>query len=109
MTERCPTCKRPYHKNRSNSQNRYYWAVVVKELRDHTGYTEDEIHEILKYKFLSYPLDLLVKENDKETIYVAKSTTSLTTSEMENYLSRIREWASVNLHCFISSPNEEPA
>lgn len=104
MTERCPTCHRSFQKDRSNNQNRYYWGVVVKLICDHTGYSADEIHEILKYKFLSYPITLLAKE--KEELYVATSTTKLDTKQFEDYLSRVREWASIKLGVFIPQPNE---
>jgi len=36
-------------KKRSSFQNRYYWGVIVAMLADHTGYTKEEMHEILKY------------------------------------------------------------
>ena len=37
---------------RSQQANAYYWAVVVQALADHTGYTPDEMHDVLKVKFL---------------------------------------------------------
>ena len=98
----CPKCKFEI-KPRSNKQNRYYWPVVVGTIADHTGHTPQEIHEILRAQFLpAYQ----VKIGEHEYI-ISKSTTELTTVEMENYLSRIRSWASTELGCYIQEPNEE--
>ena len=36
---------KPYSKKRSTSANAFYWAVVVKTLSDHTGYTPAEVHD----------------------------------------------------------------
>ena len=33
---------------RTNSQNRYYWGVVVHEIAKHTGHDPEQIHELLK-------------------------------------------------------------
>lgn len=105
-------CKRcgysPSGKNRSNQQNSYYWGVIIRELSEHTGYTSDEIHEVLKYKFISYPIVFHHKEiqSRDEEIYVCKSTTELDTKEMEDYLSKIRTWASAELGVWIPEPNE---
>lgn len=88
-------------KTRSNPQNRYYRGVVVPLLSQETGYTTDEIHEILKYKFLYRQATL----GEKELGY-AVSTTELSTAEFEDYLSRIRTWASADLSIFIPEPNE---
>jgi hypothetical protein len=37
--------------SRSNTQNRYYWGVVVKEIAQHTGHDPEQIHELLKFRF----------------------------------------------------------
>jgi len=37
---------------RSLNQNSYYHGVVVKTLSDFTGYDPEEMHEVLKFKFL---------------------------------------------------------
>lgn len=73
---------------RSNEQNRYYWGVVVELISEHTGYTKDEVHEILKALFLSRPIEIGGKE-----VLISKSTASLNTKEMEEYLEGIRVWA----------------
>jgi len=37
---------------RSNQQNSYYWGVVNKMISDETGYTAQEVHQILLCKCL---------------------------------------------------------
>lgn len=87
-------------KIRSLSENRYYRGVVIKKLSDFTGYNDNEMHNILRYKFL-----LKYHENHKIPP-IARSTTELTTVEFEEYLTKIREWASIDLGCYIPLPNE---
>jgi hypothetical protein len=86
--------------NRSLNQNSYYWGIVIEILSDFTGYSRDEMHEVLKTKFLSYKVKILHEE-----FVITKSTTSLTTQEFEDYLRLIREWAST-MGCYIPLPNE---
>lgn len=86
---------------RSISQNKYYWKCIIDPLAEHTGYSRDEMHEILRAKFLPEE-----KTIGGETIHFSRSTTTLNTAEMENYLSEIREWASVYLQVFLALPNE---
>jgi hypothetical protein len=87
-----------YSKGRSNQQNRYYFGVVVAMLADFTGYGIDEMHEALKQQFLRV---------ESETRFnITKSTAELATVEMEEYLSSIRSWASVELGVYIPKPDE---
>ena len=92
---------KPRHKSRSDRQNKYYWGVVNELLALYTGYSRDEMHEILRGKFLSDS-----KSIAGEDITFSHSTTELSTVEFEEYLSHIREWASVKLNVFIPAPNE---
>lgn len=82
---------------RSNQQNRYYWGVIIEILGKELGYTPEETHEALKIKFL-------LKEGGK--IPTVRSTAELSTVEMEEYHSKIREWASQFLGCYIPDPSE---
>jgi len=84
-------------KNRSNQQNRYYWGVICKLVADHTGYTPDEIHQILAHEFISY---------EKDGKVFTMSTTKLKTSEFEAYLEDCRRWAATTLQVYIPLPNE---
>ena len=85
---------------RSVNQNSYYWGVVIDILYKKTdvGYTPEEWHEALKFKFL---------KKGGEEVPTVTSTTLLNTVEMEDYLAKIRVWASDFLGCFIPLPHEE--
>ena len=93
---------KPWEKQRSNQENRYYWGVVVKLISDHTGYTPDETHEAIKFKFLRVPSD----DIDLDGFDTVKSTTELTTVEFELLMVEIREWAGCDLGVYIPEPNE---
>lgn len=90
---RCPNCgleirKKPSEKDRSNPQNRYFHGVVLPILADYTGYTQDEMKAVVKWKFK------------------VKSTAELTTAEFEKFMSDVRMWASAELACFVPEPGE---
>ena len=103
----CPICGYSTDKKqRSNNQNRYYHGVVLELLSAHTGYTKSEMHEILKSLFLKSLKTLATKTGPKEVEYT-RSTTELNTSEFEKYMSEVREFASIELNCFIPDPNQE--
>ncbi len=82
---------------RSLNQNSYMWGVVYEIISQHTGYTPEEVHEIMKFKFL---------KTEKAGMEYVRSTASLNTAEMGIYLENIRRWAAVELGCFIPLPNE---
>jgi len=84
-------------KDRSNPQNRYMWGVVYELLSETTGYTPSEIHDSMRMLFL---------QDNLRKIPTLRSTTELTTVEMENYLEQIRQWAAQELNCNIPLPNE---
>jgi len=84
-------------KQRTNPENRYMWGVVYKLLSEVTGYTAEEIHDAMRMLFLL--------DRDRK-IPTLKSTASLTTVEIELYLTKIREFASLELNCYIPLPNE---
>ena len=86
---------------RSSQENRYFHGVICSILAEHLGYTEHEIKDILKAKFLSTPT--LV--NNTGFLHI-KPTHSLTTSEFEKFCQDIREWSSAELGCYLPKPNE---
>lgn len=101
MSQKCPTCGRG-GKPRSQSENKYYWAVVIKIISDETGNDPESVHNALKTLFL--PREYVqIGEKEVET---PKSTKDLTTSEMEDYLLRCRIFASEELSIQIPLPNE---
>lgn len=96
----CPKCKFKFISTlRSTPQNRYYWGVVVEILSEHIGFSPEEMHEILKHKFLN-PFE-------KMGYKIYPNTTQLTTVEFKNYIEKIQRWAAQELQCVIPDPNEE--
>lgn len=89
-------------KSRSNAQNRYMWGVVYEIIASETGHTTEEIHEFMKAKFL--PRSFLVIGNDEQQL--TKSTTTLSTFDMEEYLEKIRAFAATELGTKIPLPHE---
>ena len=84
---------------RTNAQNRLWWKWV-EIISDELGYADkQEIHNILKYKFL-------LKEEmiDGENQQYIKSTTTLTKKEFSKITQDIFYWANDTLN--IKLPNE---
>ena len=103
---RCPHCQRPYKKDRSNQQNKSYWKLCVEPLSNYLeGYTKEEVHDLLKFKFLSEVRYVKNRSGMMEEVKVTKSTVSLSTVEFNEYMENIRIWAS-QLGCWLAEPNE---
>jgi uncharacterized protein Veg len=97
-------------KERSISQNNYYWAVIVviwkKLIQDEWGefFTSQEVHEFLKYN-CNYKEH--IDEETGEILRVSKSTKENSTTEQEEFHSRARELAHTMFKCDIPLPNEQ--
>lgn len=89
-------------KGRSSNQNKYYWGVIMTMIAAETGHTTEEIHEYCKAKFL--PRIFLKIGNEEQEL--TKSTTTLSTMDMEDYHERIRSFAATELNITIPLPNE---
>ena len=74
--------------NRSTQQNRKYWKLI-QELGSFLGYDEGEMHELMKYKFLSYKQEMLGDE-----MVVIPSSSNLTIKEFVDFLSKVERFAS---------------
>ena len=88
-------------KIRSNRQNKYYFGVCVDLISEHTGFSREEVHELLKYKFLGLKE---IEIGGKKEILI-NSTTKLSTQEFENYLEQIKQW-SAELGIILPDPNQ---
>lgn len=103
---RCPTCGRAEKKPpRSLEQNAYMWGVVYKTLSTETGHSIEDIHELMKHRFLGR----VMKLQDEEFI-IPTSTTDLDVEQMTDYLEQIRSWALDKLKILIPlpPPKKEP-
>ena len=79
---------KPFSFNRSVEQNKRYWKLIT-ELGSFLGYDEGEMHELMKYKFLSYKQEML-----GDAMVVIPSTSKLNIKEFVDYLSRVEVFAS---------------
>ncbi|WP_343302884.1 hypothetical protein AAHN97_15160 [Chitinophaga niabensis] len=97
-------------KVRSLSQNAYYWGVVCDMVRDgliDAGFESiesgEDAHEVMKGLFLKRDV---INYNTGEILTGAVSTTELTTTEFNQYIEKIQQWAAEYLGISIPSPNE---
>ncbi len=84
-------------KPRSLAENGYYHGCVLKIISECTGHTPKEIHEFLGREFLTVM---------GAKIPVVRSTSDLSTIEMEDFLTKARMWASEFHGCYVPLPNE---
>lgn len=93
---------------RSQQQNRWYWGVIVQLLADHTGYTPDEMHELLKAKFI--PKRFAVANGNGEIqdeLVIGGSSAKLNTVEFGEFCEAIRQWAAGDLGVVIPDPVDD--
>ena len=101
---------KPFRRTRSNSQNAYYWAVIVpiwqgllrSEWRDF--YSKGETHEFLKYN-CNYIEKVI--EDTGEIIRMSKSTTTNTTTDQEEFHLHCRQLALEMFNTEIPLPGEQ--
>jgi len=88
---------RLWRKNRSNQQNRFLWGVIYQLISDSTGYTREEVHDAMRLLFL---------KDESRAIPTLKSTTALSTTEMNEYWAQIQQFAAEKLNIVIPDPTE---
>lgn len=94
-----------HKKTRTNLQNRYYWGIVIRDIAKELGYDADTVHDYMKKMFLGYEeFDM----PDGNTHHQLRSTTDATTISFEDFVAKIRQWASEFLNMYIPLPNETP-
>lgn len=97
----------PYTKKRTPSQLALLWvrhAEVSKAVADYTGHSAEDIHEILKAKFLK---PRIVELGD--TIVERYSTKGLTVTEMTDFMAAIEAWAKNELGLILANPEDRMA
>ncbi len=92
------TLKKP-RSQRSLKQNRAYFGIIVQAVAEHCGYSKDEAHEALAFKFLR------VGEPDA-LLPTRRSTTSLSTQEFEAYSAQCKQFAAEELGIYVPDPSE---
>lgn len=98
---------KPTKKYRSVFQNSYYWAVVItliasrlKELGHDVD--KDLTHEFLKGRFLYTEMN-----TGEETMRIPRKTSDLSTTEFEEYVEVVKQFAAETLEIFIPDPNDD--
>ena len=86
--------------NRSKEQNSMYW-IWIDILSKEIGYTKEEMHTLVKYKFLKRN----IVDDDGVEQEVIKSTTTLTTKEFTLFMNDLLYWSSTTLN--INLPSNE--
>lgn len=83
---------------RTKEQNSLYWKWI-EVLSNETGFTKDEMHELIKYKYLKR--NIINSEGVEEV--VIKSTTTMTTKEFSQFMNDILFWANSTLNINLPS------
>lgn len=84
---------------RSVDQNRYLWHIY-KILGEFLGYDQEEVHELLTYRFLREE-----KEINGEKVIVITRTSTLNTKEFNEYLDDVKAFA-ITYGCKLPSLEE---
>lgn len=96
-------------KYRTNSQNAYYWAIMVPMIKDglrDAGYdeikTNNDAHDVLKALF--HKKEIINKITGELITTIPGSTVDMSTSEFKQYMEDIAKWAAQNLSINIPPP-----
>jgi len=87
-----------FRKKRTDQQNKYYFGVIVNILSKQLGYEPEEIHLMLRERFLR------IHDEKHPDFVIAKSTTKLNTQEFNEYIEAIQRWAAQELKIYIPDP-----
>ena len=99
-----------FRNKRSNSQNKYYWGLIIpiwRELiKNEWGevWSKEDTHEFLK---MNFGFEEVVDINTGEVLRKPQSTTVKTTTEMEEYHEICRQKAHEMFGAMIPLPNED--
>ena len=89
-----------FKKKRSLEQNSFYWGILIDILSKEFGYESEEIHLMLREKFLR------IYDDKHPDFVIARSTTKLTTVEFVEYIEKIQRWAAQEHQIYLPDPNE---
>lgn len=93
---------------RSLRANRAWWGVTMKALSEHTGYTPEECHELVKVKFLTQKLLVAHQRTGEvvEEITIGTSTRRLDSQQFTDLMDRVQRWAAEELGIVIPDPDQ---
>jgi hypothetical protein len=89
--------------SRSIQQNRLWWLYVTIIAKE-TGYGKDELHAIMKYKFLKKEL---VNESTGEVYEYIGSTAKLSKGDFVDLIENLIRWAAETLNIVLPAPNTQ--
>jgi len=89
-----------HHEKRSTPQNALYWSVVRLVAKE-TGNDVDTVHRFFKKQFIGYDIRTI----GEERIAIVRSTTTLSTEEFSEYLSKVMAFTAQELGIIIPDPN----
>lgn len=75
------------YKLRTEKQNRYYRGLVCRLISEHTGFTNEEIHQFFRRMLLQYS-----RKVGGKVYEFTRSTTELNWKEMTDYIEKIRTY-----------------
>lgn len=86
-----------YRQQRTIQQNKYYWKVIIGMLCDHIGYTPEEMHNALKWKFM--------RKYEDTVLPTVGSTTELDVYEFfKEFIEKIQRWSAIEFGLNIPDP-----
>ena len=98
---------KPFKKYRSSEQNRYFHGVVLPLIADHLGDINlDTTKDLLKSMFLKEQRMIKTKKDKMKEVTVIRGSRELSTKEFEEFMSKVRMWASMELGISIPEPHE---
>lgn len=88
-------------KDKSLPQTKYLFGIIYKAISETTGYTIEEVHQMMKSIFLKTH-----KEVAKKRYTVIRSISELTTVEMSEYIENCKRWGATELQLNIPESNK---
>ena len=98
------------YNRRSNSQNRFFHGVVLQVIGDaliEAGYNEARSAEWVKDFVKVNCLTQDVITEDGQVFKSIRKTSELTTSEFNDLIATVQQWAAENLGVYVPDPNEQ--
>lgn len=88
---------------RTVSQNALWW-VYVTMIANELGYSKEEMHEVIKFKFMKCEK---VNEKTGEVMQYLKSTTDLSKMDFADLINDLQRWAAESLGIVLPEPGQQ--